>query len=211
MPRPALAVVAAAAAALLVLSGCSSDPAADVAASPTAAAPEASPTTSSGLELKPFEVLPDSELAAVPDFAYVAQEGQDDQVAAQGKKESINLAFQGAVARQMLYKGQEVGGIQLWRFRDNTSVSSQVQVLTFMVGGFGGKDATTGTLNGVPVALVENAQGSQITGVGFLTGTDMVLVWSQGSEAAQRLAVAYMAAAGVKGVEPTGSPAPSAS
>lgn len=211
MPRPALAVVAAAAAALLALSGCSSDPAADVAASPTAAAPEASPTTSSGLVLEPFEVLPDSELAAVPDFAYVSQEGQDDQVAAQGKKESINLAFQGAVARQMLYKGQEVGGIQLWRFRDDTSVSSQVQVLTFMVGGFGGKDATTGTLNGVPVALVENAQGSQITGVGFLTGTDMVLVWSQGSEAAQRLAVAYMAAAGVKGVDPQGTASPSAS
>ena len=130
---------------------------------------------------------------------------------AQGRKESINLAFQGAVARQLLYKGQEVGGIQMWRFRDGTSVSAQVQLLTFMVGGFGGKEATTGTLNGVPVAVVENAQGSQIAGVGFLTGTDMILVWSQGGEAAQRLAVTYMAAAGVEGVVPEATASPSAS
>jgi len=210
--RRAVVAVSAAAAALLVLSGCSSDPASDTAASQAASspAPESSPTSSSGVVLKPFEVLPDSELAAMPDFAYVEQEGQDDQVAAQGRKESINLAFQGAVARQLLYKGQEVGGIQMWRFRDGTSVSAQVQLLTFMVGGFGGKEATTGTLNGVPVAVVENAQGSQIAGVGFLTGTDMILVWSQGTQAAQSLAVAYMAAAGVRGVV-TESPSPSAS
>lgn len=180
----------------------SSSPAA--ASSPAASSGSASPTAS----LQPFEVLPESELAVVPNFAYVAADGQDQQVAAQGAKEAVNAAFSGAISRQMLYNGQEVGGVQLWRFRGTPSVTVQVQLLTFMVGGFGGREAVTGTLNGVPVAQVENARGSQITGVGFLTGKDLVLVWSQGTEAAQKLAFAYMQSAGIV---TSASPSPSAS
>jgi hypothetical protein len=216
-PRTTLAVALLATAALTACSsggsGDATPPAAATSASasapdPATSSPSAPSTSTAASALKPFTVLPDSELAVIPNFAYVAAAGQDEQVAGQGQKEAVNAAFSGAISRQMLYTGQEVGGVQLWRFRDKPSVSTQVQLLTFMVGGFGGAAPTTGTLNGVPVALVENARGSQITGVGFLTGQDLILVWSQGTEAAQRLAYSYMQAAGIT---TTVSPSPSAS
>jgi hypothetical protein len=168
-----------------------------------------SPSSSPAISLQPFELLTEADLPVLPDFAYIADPGQDDAIRTQGTKESINLAFSGAVARQLLYRGQQVGGVQVWRFRGEPSVSTQVQLLTFMVGGFGGREPVTGTLNGVPVAQVENAQGSDIAAVGFLTGTELVVVWSKGAEAAQRLAVTYLAAAGVSGVIPEGSPSAS--
>jgi hypothetical protein len=182
-------------------------PGATGSASPTSPSASGSPAVS----LQPFEILAESDLPILPNFAYIADAGQDDAIRTQGTKESINLAFSGAIARQLLYQGQQVGGVQVWRFRGEPSVSTQVQLLTFMVGGFGGREPVTGTLNGVPVAQVENAQGSDIAAVGFLTGTELVVVWSQGAEAAQRLAVTYLAAAGVTGVVPEGSPSASPS
>lgn len=214
LARRSAAVVGAVALAGVALTGCGGSP------DGTGAAPTASPSTersasASGtgsstpsISLQPFEVLAESDLAVLPDFAYLADPGQDDAIRTQGTKESINLAFSGAIARQLLYKGQQVGGVQVWRFRDEPSVSTQVQLLTFMVGGFGGREPVTGTLNGVPVAQVENAQGSDIAAVGFLTGTELVVVWSKGAEAAQRLAVTYLAAAGVTGVVPDSSDSP---
>jgi hypothetical protein len=214
LPRR-IAAVSAGLVAVALLAGCGGsadapDP------SPTAAtsAPDdatASPSASGSpaVSLQPFDVLAESDLPILPNFAYIADAGQDDAIRTQGTKESINLAFSGAVARQLLYQGQQVGGVQVWRFRGEPSVSTQVQLLTFMVGGFGGREPVTGTLNGVPVAQVERAQGSDVAAVGFLTGTDLVVVWSQGAEAAQRLAVTYLAAAGVTGVVPEGSPSAS--
>jgi hypothetical protein len=213
--RP-VALAAAGLAAALLLAGCSSEPSAAPSSAPSSPA-ASSPGTASPqptISLQAFEVLPDSVLPTIPDFAWVAADGQDQQVLAQGAQESVNLAFSGALARQMMYAGEEVGGVQVWRFREGTPVSGQVQLLQYMVGGFGGQGTTpvTGTLNGVPVVQVEKARGSQVTGVGFLTGTDMVLVWSQaGTKAAQSLAVAYLGAAGVKGVVPEDSASPSAS
>jgi hypothetical protein len=205
---------------VLALTGCSSssgDVAPSDTASPTSAQPSgsatasASPSTSNSLN--PFVILPESELAILPNFAYVAADGQDSQIASQGTNDTVARVFSGAVARQLVYSGSEVGGVQLWRFREDVPVSTKAQLLTFMVGGFGGKDATTGTLNGIPVAQVEQARSSQITAVGFLTGEDMVLVWSAGTEAAQRLSVTYMAAAGIGKAGPSApaSASPSAS
>lgn len=202
----------------LALTGCSSS-SGDVAPSGSASSTSAQPSTSASVSpapsststVNPFAILPESELAILPNFAYVAADGQDSQVATQGTNDTVARVFSGAVARQLVYAGSEVGGVQLWRFRDDVPVSTKAQLLTFMVGGFGGKDATTGTLNGIPVAQVEQARNSQITAVGFLTGTDMVLVWSAGTEAAQRLAVTYMAAAGIGKSGPSAPASPSAS
>lgn len=198
------------------LAGCSSsDGTAGASASaPTQASSSApatvSPSGSAAGAQDTFEILPESVLAPIPGFAYVAAEGQDGQIAKQGEAPSVKRTFSGAIGRQLLYSGQEVGGVQVWRFREDVPISAKAQLLTFMVGGFGGSEPETGTLNGVPVAQVEQARGSQVTAIGFLTDTDMILVWSQGTQAAQSLAVAYMAAAGVRGVV-TESPSPSAS
>lgn len=218
MLRPT-AVVGVVLAASLALSGCSSiggseasasAPASSSAVAGPSAPASASPSGSGAAAEDTFEILPESVLAPMPNFAYVAADGQDGQIAKQGEAPSVKRTFSGAIARQLLYSGQEVGGVQVWRFRDDVPLSAKAQLLTFMVGGFGGSEPVTGTLNGVPVAQVEQARGSQITAIGFLTNTEMILVWSAGTEAAQRLAVGYMAAAGVRGVV-TESPSPSAS
>jgi len=210
------AVVGVVLAASLALAGCSSNDgtgssaSAPAPASSSAAAPSASASGSGAAAQDTFEILPESVLAPMPNFAYVAADGQDGQIAKQGEAPSVKRTFSGAIARQLLYSGQEVGGVQVWRFREDVPISAKAQLLTFMVGGFGGAEPVTGTLNGVPVAQVEQARGSQITAIGFLTNTEMILVWSAGTEAAQRLTVGYMAAAGVRGVV-TESPSPSAS
>ncbi len=202
---------------VLALTGCSSASGDAAASGSASASPSTSDTASASgspaasSTVKPFVILPESELAILPNFAYVAAEGQDDQVKTQGTNDTVARVFAGAVARQLVYAGTEVGGVQLWRFRDDVPVSTKAQLLTFMVGGFGGKEATTGTLNGIPVAQVEQARNSQITALGFLTGEDMVLVWSAGTEAAQRLAVTYMAASGIGEAAPSGSASPSPS
>lgn len=192
---------------VLALTGCSSAGGDAAASGSASASPSTSDATSaSGSPMvNPFVILPESELAILPNFAFVAAEGQDDQVKTQGTNDTVARVFGGAVARQLVYAGTEVGGVQLWRFREDVPVSTKAQLLTFMVGGFGGKQATTGTLNGIPVAQVEKARNSQITAVGFLTGEDMVLVWSAGTEAAQRLAVTYMAASGIGRSGPSAS------
>lgn len=221
MLRPT-AVTGVVLAAALLTAGCSgsaADEPSATASSSTSTSSSASSDPSTGPSASPsgtvvdtFEILPDSVLAVLPDFAYVTADGQDDQVKSQGANPSVARVFSGAIARQLMYGGQEVGGVQVWRFRDDVPVSAKAQLLTFMVGGFGGKEAVTGTLNGVPVAQVEQARNSQITAVGFLTNTDMILVWSAGTEAAQRLAVLYMAASGLtEVVDGSGSPSPSAS
>jgi hypothetical protein len=218
------AVIGVALAGVLALAGCSSDGGSSAPSSSAPAAsssaPSSSPSTSAsatpegpaGPVTDTFEILPESALAVLPNFAYVAADGQDSQIAQQGAQPSVKRTFSGAIARQMLYAGQEVGGVQVWRFREDVPITAKAQLLTFMVGGFGGSEPVTGTLNGVPVAQVEKARGSQITALGFLTNTDMILVWSQGTEAAQRLSVTYMAAAGLtEVVDGTGSPSVSAS
>lgn len=216
MLRPT-AVTGVVLAAALALAGCSSSSDEAPSASATSSTPGTSSSSASpspsGTVIDTFEILPESVLATLPNFAYVAADGQDDQVRSQGANASVARVFSGATARQMLYAGQEVGGVQVWRFREDVPLSAKAQLLTFMVGGFGGKEATTGILNGVPVAQVEQARQSQIAAVGFLTNTDMILVWSAGTEAAQRLAVTYMAAAGVTEVVDggSGSPSPSSS
>lgn len=215
MLRPT-AVVGVALSAALVLAGCSSNDGGSGASSSapapasSGAAASASPSGSAAGAQDTFEILPESVLAKIPDFAYVAADGQDDQVAKQGAQETVKRTFSGAIARQLLYSGQEVGGVQVWRFREDVPITAKAQLLTFMVGGFGGSEPVTGTLNGVPVAQVEKARGSQITALGFLTNTDMILIWSAGTEAAQRLAVTYMAAAGLGQVVGE-NPSPSAS
>ncbi|MFC6238499.1 hypothetical protein [Longivirga aurantiaca] len=218
MLRPT-AVTGVVLAAALLTAGCSGSAAGEpsATASSTSASTSPEPTTSpsaspSGTAVDTFEILPESALATLPDFAYVTADGQDGQVQSQGANPSVSRVFSGAIARQLMFGGQEVGGVQVWRFRDDVPVTAKAQLLTFMVGGFGGKEAVTGTLNGVPVAQVEQARKSQITAVGFLTNTDMILVWSAGTEAAQRLSVLYMAAAGLtEVVGESGSPSPSAS
>jgi hypothetical protein len=213
------AVIGVALAAALALAGCSSSDGGSTASTSAPAPASSSPSTSASPEATAsggandtFEILPESALAVLPNFAYVAADGQDSQIATQGAQPSVKRTFSGAIARQMLYAGQEVGGVQVWRFREDVPISAKAQLLTFMVGGFGGSEPVTGTLNGVPVAQVEKARGSQITALGFLTNTDMILIWSAGTEPAQRLAVAYMAASGLSEVVgESGSPAPSSS
>lgn len=223
MLRPT-AVIGVALSAALALAGCSSSDgggsASTSAPAPASSSPSTSASTSAsatpegpaGPVADTFEILPESVLAVLPNFAYVAADGQDSQVAKQGEQASVKRTFSGAIARQMLYAGQEVGGVQVWRFREDVPITAKAQLLTFMVGGFGGSEPVTGTLNGVPVAQVEKARGSQITALGFLTNTDMILIWAPGTKPAQTLAVTYMAAAGLgQAVGESGSPSPSAS
>ena len=60
--------------------------------------PRSSSSSTPSISLQPFEVLAESDLAVLPDFAYLADPGQDDAIRTQGTKESINLAFSGAIA-----------------------------------------------------------------------------------------------------------------
>ncbi len=157
--------------------------------SPAGVGPTASGSTS-------WALLPESALTQITGLSYTTAAGQDEQIVAMGAKPSTTAVFQGGISRQLDYHGTTVGGVELFRFRDDVPASARESFLPVLVGGFAQKTPTAGTLGTTKAYVVEGARGSNVAAVGWIHKQDVVLVWSTSLEAAEKVAATYIQLAG---------------
>lgn len=154
---------------------------------PTVAGPTAASASAVG-----FAVLPESVLTPVPPLTYASDPTADVQMAAQGAAPAVSRVFLGGVARTLVYKGSDVGGVQLYRFAPTVPQSGRAAYVPLMVQGFAQVVPAASTLAGQDVAIADQVRGTTTAAIGWWHGDDVVIVWATGMLAAQQIATEYI-------------------
>ncbi|MBI1376096.1 MAG: hypothetical protein GC157_01215 [Frankiales bacterium] len=162
------------------------------AGSPTAIGPTVPGPTSASASAVGFAVLPESVLTPVPPLTYASDPTADVQMAAQGAAPAVSRVFLGGVARTLVYKGSDVGGVQLYRFAPTVPQSGRAAYVPLMVQGFAQVVPAASTLAGQDVAIADQVRGTTTAAIGWWHGDDVVIVWATGMLAAQQIATEYI-------------------
>jgi hypothetical protein len=167
------------------------------AAASTAPPSSTQPAASASATSTPVAVvLPASVLRPIDGLDY--QKNGDDQERLQAlvngaaRPDQFATVVEGAIARELTYKGSLVGGVELIRFREEPPADVVDDIVREMVGEFGQGTPTASTLGSVRVWQIDKSRGTKIGAVAWMTGTDVVLVWSSGVDDARKIGAAYL-------------------
>jgi len=160
------------------------------ASGPTIVGPTASGSASAGGAS--FAILPDSVLAAIPPLTYGRDANADQVMAANGAQPTVNAVFSGGISRSLLYNGQSVGGIELYRFGPSVTADGRAHYVPLMVESFAQVTPKPGTLRGTSVEVADGARGTAVSVIGWAKGEDVVLVWASGITETQKIAAEYL-------------------
>ena len=161
------------------------------AGSPSTSATSAAPTPTS---LPPLVVLPESMLSVIPGISYRAGPGTDaERITAFRTYSTHPEFFVGGLVRDIYFQGHKVGGIEVVRF---TSAASEAGVSAqSAIRDFAQVEPGASTLVGHTVWQVDHPRGTKVGAVAWMTGADMVLIWSDTLADARKIADAYLKAA----------------
>ncbi len=198
--------------AALLLAACGSGGGAATSASPTSssASPAASsssaapsPSTSESESESPSEApsggittLPESVLATIPGLEYTDSGVSDDErIDKFASAIGDNDAVTGFLAREITYKGDLVGGIEVIRFSEEVPSAVGSQFIRSLLVGFVGGKGTPTKVPGTDLVGVDKKGGS-LGAVAWIDGADVYIVWSQSASDAAEIAQEYQKAAG---------------
>jgi hypothetical protein len=163
-----------------------------------ASSPSATGASSSSTDDVPtFALLPESVLAPVPPLTYQQSATADQQLVLSGAKPAIAAVFAGGIARSLLYQGQQVGGVELYRFSRAVKPADRDSFVPFMVQGFAQVPPQPAKLGTVSVQRADGARGTGGVVYGWAHGEDVVLAWGNDADAARRIATEYLQVSGV--------------
>jgi hypothetical protein len=176
--------------------------------SPTASTPSTSLTSSSaGASASPSDAaalvaLPESALAPIPglDYAAVPGAGSDAAQAQSFLSHTADPAkaaamLSGFLSREITYKGQAVGGIELIRLRRALSASDADAVVEGLLGEFGQATPTASNVGTQRVWQVDGARGTKLGAVAWIAHNDIGLVYSSGLADTRKIVAAHLQAA----------------